>query len=252
MQKKLPILLVVFCFLFAVRLWIPRSVVGSELAVNLNPMTQITAQLPSPPGMVWGFVETYMQTNGTIGWSFTLSRPMTITGLAWSDQDIDGLVNAHEVGIWNIQNGGGTNAQLVASATVPAGTNTGLVGEVWRSVDLGSATTLTPGTYNIAGTYYTQNPDIVKYAFGPPSDPRIVLGSPVFSSSSLGNRPPNPLFQCPDDEIVVAGGIDLGPNLLVMPEVPTLQIGVSNRQVVLSWPSWATNYVAEENQIGRA
>jgi len=41
-----------------------------------------------------------MVTNGVYGWSFELVRPITVTGLAWFDQNADGLSHSHEIGIW--------------------------------------------------------------------------------------------------------------------------------------------------------
>ena len=82
---------------------------------------------------------------------------------------------------------------------------------------------------------------------GIPIDPRIVVVCPAFTDSGTGHWPydPNaPLFRIPDD-CILNQGFELGPNLLLLPPVPSLQVSASGNQIVLSWPLWATNYVLE-------
>lgn len=224
----------VLVFLFALLLQPRPSTATSVLGLDVNPATQ------------GEFPEYFMVTNGVYGWSFELIRPLTVTGLAWFDKGAEGLAHSHEIGIWQDT----TNSHpLLASAVIPAGTNAQLVAGVWRSVDLGNPVTLPAGYFTIGGTYYTENPDLVM--FTPPpllSDSRIEVGIPVFSSSASRGVPPDPLFQEPDSGIVATEGAELGPNLLIRPETPTLQLAVFDNLTVLSWPVWASNYVAEEAQ----
>jgi hypothetical protein len=64
--------------------------------------------------------------NFTIGQEFTVgSSDLLVTSLGYEDTGADGLVGAHDVGIWN------SAGSLVASATVPAGTGTVKI-EAWR------------------------------------------------------------------------------------------------------------------------
>ena len=218
---------------------------ASVLAVDVNPKTQVGD--PQPPGGWWG-LDGGLLTNGMEGWHFQLTEPATVTGLAWYNQNPAGLSHAHEVGIWNWG-----NASLLLSLTIPAGTNASLLDGAWREVDLAAPVTLAAGWYVVAGTYYSENPDVVKYVwlwfgnYGIPIDPRIVGTCPAFTDSGAGFRPydPNaPLFRITDD-CVLNEGFYLGPNLLLLPPVPSLQVSASGNQIVLSWPLWATNFVLE-------
>jgi hypothetical protein len=87
--------------------------------------------------------------SGTVGWHFTVNKPMGIQYLGAYDQGGDGLAVATDVGLWDLA----TNTQL-ASATVPAGTAGILKGQFrYTSID---RVVLEPGnTYSI-GALYTQ------------------------------------------------------------------------------------------------
>ncbi len=126
---------------------------ASVLAVDINPTTQIGN--PAPPGGWDGWDESLLITNGMYGWMFQLTAPVTVTGLAWYDQNPAGLSHAHEVGIWGYPPGA-TNAVLLLSLTIPAGTNAILFNGAWRKVDLAAPVVL-PGSsayyYWLAGTY---------------------------------------------------------------------------------------------------
>src|SRR4051812_42963539 len=58
--------------------------------------------------------------NTTVGWEFTLNSPMLVDGLGFWDHGSDGLVNTHDVGIWNSSN----TALLLTSTTVTNGSST--------------------------------------------------------------------------------------------------------------------------------
>jgi hypothetical protein len=53
---------------------------------------------------------------GTIGWSFTVNQPVTISALGTYDAGGDGLINATNVGLWK------ADGTLITEAIVPAGT----------------------------------------------------------------------------------------------------------------------------------
>ena len=91
----------------------------------------------------------------TLGYSFTLAGTTTVTQVGFYDYNGDGLSAATPVTIWNA---GGT---ALASATVPAGTNSNeLNGYLY--VTLGAPVTLPAGTYTIGG-YDGSNSDYVGF-----------------------------------------------------------------------------------------
>ena len=89
--------------------------------------------------------------NATVGWEFTLNSPMLVDGLGFWDHGSDGLVNAHDVGIWNTSN----TALLLASTTVTNGSSTAVASTSstgrWLFNNI-SAITLSPGTYVVGAT----------------------------------------------------------------------------------------------------
>jgi hypothetical protein len=247
-MKKRPLIL---CCLLA--LAYPTGVAAaSVLAVDINPTTQV-------PDSFWGFDEYTLITNGMYGWTFWLTEPATVTGLAWYDQNPAGLSHTHEVGLWQYPgratNGywGSTNSILLFALTIPAGTNASLLNGAWREVDLAAPGTLPAAYFVLAGTHYSENPDVVEYVAtwvaneNIPMDPRIIADCPAFTDSGAGLAPydPNaPLFRIPENAIL-APGFEFGPNLLLVPPVPSLQVSASGNQIVFSWPLWATNFVLE-------
>ena len=235
-----------------------RAVGASALAININPLTQVSDAGVYSPGIFFGFDESGLITNGMYGWTFLLTERATVTGLAWYDENPAGLSHAHQIGVWQYDSGStnwdiNTNAPLLFSLTVPAGTNATLLNGVWREVDLGSPTNLPLGSYVVAGTHYTENPDVVKFVRDDgddlPRDPRIAVGVPAltFSGPPPGYDDPSaPLFRIPDSIILVNSGVEFGPNLLLLqPPIPSLLASRSGSQLVLSWPLWATNFVPE-------
>ena len=75
----------------------------------------------------------------TVGFIFTATQNVALTALGFHDQQLNGLANAHDIGLFS------TSGTLLASATVAAGTAAPLIGE-YRYVDLASAFTLLAGT----------------------------------------------------------------------------------------------------------
>jgi hypothetical protein len=75
---------------------------------------------------------------GTRGWQFERAGSpddILITQLGVFDSGGDGLINAHEIGLWRQDPGGGVSGTLLASATVPAGTAAPLLGGYrWVSI----------------------------------------------------------------------------------------------------------------------
>jgi hypothetical protein len=88
------------------------------------------------------------------GWEFSVGSSIQVVRLGVGDQNSDGLAIAHDVGIFRVSDG-----QLLASATVPAGTS-GILDNGFRYVDLGTSLLLTPGEYAIAMTMPQGNADL--------------------------------------------------------------------------------------------
>jgi hypothetical protein len=160
---------------------------------------------------------------GTLGELFTVgSLPMTVQYLGYYDGPNtsggsagDGLLNAHEVGLWT---SGGTP---VASLTVPAGTGDLLVGD-FRYVALSTPVTLTPGASYVLGGQVTTADltpagDIFINNTGGTQSPSAVFYQGRFTGAGDGNGSfDNGLFVFPTSN----GGANLyaGPNLLFTPE----------------------------------
>ena len=86
--------------------------------------------------------------DGTMGWTFDVSTPLTITALGFFDATGDGLSQSHQVAIWR------SPGIMVVSATVPAGTMGTLV-DGFRFVAINPITLTIPGGYTI-GAYVQQ------------------------------------------------------------------------------------------------
>lgn len=81
----------------------------------------------------------------TRGWAFSTDRAINITSLGWFDYEDNGLVNAHEVGIWD------ANGNLLLSGTVGAGDADPLLAGFRYSGALAGSGLLAAGTYVVAG-----------------------------------------------------------------------------------------------------
>jgi len=94
----------------------------------------------------------------TLGYSFTVnSAQINVTDLGFLDTNLDGLASNHLIGIWD------TSQNLLASATIAAGTAAPLIGN-FRYVSLASPLSLTAGQYIIGaqmnGESYVQDATI--------------------------------------------------------------------------------------------
>lgn len=82
----------------------------------------------------------------TVGYEFSTNQIITVSDLGFYDQNADGLVTSHPVGLFNICE------QLLTSGTVPSGTGGTLQGEFrYTSV---TPVVLEPGTYRIGAVVY--------------------------------------------------------------------------------------------------
>jgi hypothetical protein len=88
----------------------------------LSPAEPLNSPDSFPPG-----------TNVMYGRTFQLLQPVVATGAGWYDQGQDGLVNSHDIGVW--QGSYDNYTTLASSVAVPAGTRVPLDGD-WRETDL--------------------------------------------------------------------------------------------------------------------
>lgn len=89
----------------------------------------------------------------TVGSTFTVgSSNLSATSLGIWDENGDGFVASHDVGIWD------SSSMLIATVTIPSGTSATLVGE-FRYIDLVSPVILTQGQSYHIGAFFGPNPD---------------------------------------------------------------------------------------------
>ena len=145
-------------------------------------------------------------TNAMYGWTFQLLQPVVVTGVGWYDQGRDGLMNPHEIGLWEGSYYDYTG--LVFSATVPAGAAAPLNGD-WREVNFTVSLTLQPGYYAVAGTRRGPSDDEVEFTDEVSIDPRVAPDSvlPMVSSGGFGPPTGGPFLY----------GAEIGPTLFVEP-----------------------------------
>jgi hypothetical protein len=164
-------------------------------------------------------------TNAVYGWTFQLLQPVVVTGVGWYDQGQDGLMNPHEVGLW--QGSYYNYTGLVFSATVPAGTAAPLNGD-WREIDFNVSLTLQPGYYALAGARRGPSDDVVEFTDELSIDPRIAPGS-VLPMASPGG------FAAPTGGPFVYGA-EIGPTLFVEP-IPEARPSALFALGLCSWPA---------------
>jgi hypothetical protein len=83
--------------------------------------------------------------SATVGWQFAASSPLTLTALGFWDQGGNGLVNAHQVGIWN-STGTLMASTTVTSASTPVASTSSAGDWLFNSI---TPVALAPGTYTI-------------------------------------------------------------------------------------------------------
>lgn len=81
----------------------------------------------------------------TRGWAFSTDRAIEVTALGWFDFADDGLVDAHQVGIWD------ADGHLLLSAVVGAGADDPLQAGFRYSAGLSGGGVLAAGSYVVAG-----------------------------------------------------------------------------------------------------
>jgi hypothetical protein len=81
----------------------------------------------------------------TRGWAFTSDKAINIASLGWFDYEGDGLVDSHQVGIWD------ASGNLQLSGIVDAGSTDPLQAGFRYTTTLTGTTLLAAGTYVVAG-----------------------------------------------------------------------------------------------------
>jgi hypothetical protein len=104
----------------------------------------------------------------TRGWAFTTDKAINIASLGWFDYEDNGLVDSHQVGIWD------ASGNLQLSGIVDAGSTDPLQAGFRYTSTLAGTTLLAAGTYVVAGLS-TYNDDTWRAV-----DPaRVTLGSAI-------------------------------------------------------------------------
>ena len=151
---------------------------------------------------------TFEADGDTVGWRFSVDRPIIVTHLGFWDGDnaIQPMLNSHPVGIWD------ANVALLASNTVNAGSP--LTGQ-FRYEPLAAPLSISAGTYNLGAFYPAANPTSDGYLT---STTNIVMASGFTMLNTL--RDPNgPQTGLVFPSVATAAGGRIGPNILFT-EIP--------------------------------
>jgi hypothetical protein len=109
--------------------------------------------------------------SASVGWSFSVgAQDQEVDALGIYDAGMDGLADAHAVGIWT------SSGTLLAQATVPPGTAGTLVGSYRYSAI--APLTLTAGQTYVVGTYFGPVPDQCGSACG---DVLLAFGTETYA-----------------------------------------------------------------------
>ncbi len=196
---------------------------------------------PGTSGRLYGDVNATGNRNdfsGTVGSQWEVGAyTLTVTALGFEDRNRDGLNSDHQVGIWD------TNGLLVASVTVPAGTNAVLEG-AWRYVTLSEPVVLSAqATYWIGGEVFNQDGDGWSDSGGSTSAPFALTcqAGIGFAAYAVG------AFAQPVNN--GGGGTPLrwapGNAQFTVSIPPTLNIARAGGQIILSWSPDLTGWILE-------
>lgn len=166
----------------------------------------------------------------TLGWEFTLSKPIVVTHLGLWDYGADGLIHSHLVTIWST----GSNPQRLVEGTVPSG---GAPGSVWRWVSV-TPTSLLPGTYRIGAVYPIggANPPPTTHDLIAAFAQTVTTATPItYVKNVYGTTTGYPDRTYPPEEKGY-----FGPNFLFVPEPAGTQLPVFLLMAAgwFRWRSW--------------
>ncbi|MBY0373393.1 MAG: DUF4082 domain-containing protein [Bryobacteraceae bacterium] len=106
-----------------------------------------------------GGTPTTPRVSGTIGFLFSVNTAVNLTDLGYWDEGGDGLIDPHQVGIWDA-----VSNTLVASVTVPTGTGGTLLGG-FRFVSVGAPIALAAGNYVLGGFTLAASENVARDRF---------------------------------------------------------------------------------------
>jgi hypothetical protein len=214
--------------------------VSNKVGKALSDVATINIK-PGTSGRLYGDVNATGNRNdfsGTVGSQWDVgSYTLTVTALGFEDRNRDGLNSDHQVGIWD------TNGLLVASVTVPAGTNALLEG-AWRYVTLSEPVVLSAHTaYWIGGEVFNQDGDGWSDSGGSTSAPfgltcQADIGFAAYAVGAFAQPVNNG-----------GGGTPLrwapGNAQFTVSIPPTLNITSAGSQIILSWSPDLTGWTLE-------
>ncbi len=115
-------------------------------ASSLSPAAAAPVVTPlGTPAISIGSTGTEGQSAATRGWSFTLGNEINVTALGFYDNQLNGLTDSHQVGIWDV------SGTLLVSGTVSSGTISPLISQFRYTTTLSGTTDLLPGDYRLGG-----------------------------------------------------------------------------------------------------
>jgi Domain of unknown function (DUF4082)/PEP-CTERM motif len=124
----------------------------------------------------------------TLGWGFTLPQPIQVTALGMWDEDGDGLVESHDVGLWRTDGTLLSSTSVSNASPITQGSVSGL--GRWRFTPV-TPVTLQPGSYIVAGV--SGNDAFRTFV------PNISLTSPLTNHDS-GKFASGPFLQFPTQD----------------------------------------------------
>ena len=152
--------------------------------------------------------------NGTIGWGFHLNGPTNVTSLGYWDEGDNGLLSAHDVGLWTAGGIllGETTVTNASPITVVSLSGLG----AWRYQPLMSPIALGPGDYVIGGFYPAGSGDLFRF------NGASFATDPLVNFTSVRDGAFAPTLTFPN-AVNSAPGAYFGPNFLV-PEPASLAL----------------------------
>lgn len=196
----------------------PRNTLGlfAAIAVLGSVAQRDTAQAAPPTAAIvpLGFTTATVTGTSTRGYFFDITSPVTVSGLSFFDNNGDGLMESHDVGLWN------SAGTLLASVTVPAGTAAPLDSSgLFRYVALSSSVTLPVATGYVVGgvTAAFSADEVFVHQTGMTMAPGVSYSISAFSTGG------SLLLTFPSSVDFASGGIS-GGSFGVVPEPSTLAL----------------------------